>query len=38
MDGMPDGSFSGEKLITRAEACTLINRLWQFDQNYKQTH
>ena len=25
---MPDGSFSGEKLVTRAEACAVINRLY----------
>ena len=34
MTGMPDGSFSGDKTVTRAQACALINRMWKFVQEY----
>lgn len=33
MTGMPDGSFSGNKTVTRAQACAVINRLYEKIRN-----
>lgn len=30
MTGMPDGTFSGDQYVTRAQACAVINRLHSF--------
>ncbi len=33
ISGLPDGSYSGEKTVTRAQACAIINRLYKIINN-----